>query len=139
VSQINPDPHAAGYKYWPTRAVLAFFPPGADVQAVQRDLNSAGFGSDQVHVFQGEAGADRLDLKGERHGDWVQFRRELQRTFTDEPRILDRMEGVLRSGGAVVAAFTDGDATRKAEAARVIKSYGALEAGYWGDWVLESL
>jgi hypothetical protein len=139
MSQINPDPHAEGYKYWPTGAVIGFFPPGTDAQVIQRELTSAGFGPDQVQIFEGEAGADRLDLKGERHGDWVRFRRELQRTFADEISVLDRGEGVLRSGGAVVAAFAGGDADRKAEAAGVMKSYGGLEVGYWGEWVLERL
>src|SRR5205085_3371162 len=96
MSQINPDPHAAGYKYWPTHAVTAFFPPGVDVQAVQQGLTAAGFGPDQIQIFQGEAGADQLDLKGERHGGWVHFRRELQQMYADETSILDRAEEVLR-------------------------------------------
>src|SRR5690348_11439412 len=81
----------------------------------------------KVQVFRGEAGADQLDLKGERHGGWVRFRRELQQVFADETEIFRRAEEVLRSGGVVVAAFTGGDAARKARAAGVLKSHGGQE------------
>jgi hypothetical protein len=57
VSQVNPDPHSAGYVYQPTHAVTANFPREVDVQGLQRELADAGFAPDQAQVFQGEAGA----------------------------------------------------------------------------------
>lgn len=139
MSPVNPDPHAAGYKYEPTHAVTAEFPSGVDVPALQRALAAAGFGADEVQVFQGAAGADRLDLHGDRHGGWAHFRRTLERIFADETVVFDRAEEILRSGGAVVAAFTGGDAARKARAAEVLKSHGGQEVRYWGEWVIERL
>ena len=56
MSQVNPDPHAAGYVYEPTDAVTANFPRGVDVEALRRALTGAGLAPDQLHVFQGEAG-----------------------------------------------------------------------------------
>ena len=61
-------------------------------------------------VFEGKEGAVQLDLQGVRHGGWVQFRRAVERLFTDETRIFDRTEEVLLSGGMMVAASTGGDA-----------------------------
>jgi len=139
MSQVNPDPHDAGYVYEPTHAVTADFPHGVDVQALQRALTNAGFGPDQMQVLQGEAGAVQLDLKGERHGGWVHFRRELERVFADETVVLDRAEEVLQSGGVVVAAFTGGDAARKAQAAQVLKSHGGQAVRYWGQFTIERL
>jgi hypothetical protein len=100
--------------YQPTHAVTGDFPHGVDVQALQRALTDVGFGPDQVQVFQGEAGAARLDLEGERHGGWVHFRLGLERVFADEAEVFDRVEEVLKSGGVVVAAFTGGDAALRA-------------------------
>jgi hypothetical protein len=139
MSEINPDPHAAGYVYEPTHAVTAFYPPGVDPQAVQRELGDAGFGPVRVQVFQGEAGPAQLDLRGDRHGGWAHFRRAVERVFADEVVVLDRAEEVLRLGGAVVAVFTGGDAARKARAAEVLKSHGGQEVRYWGEWVIERL
>jgi hypothetical protein len=139
MSQLNPDPHKAGYVYEPTQAVSAHFPPGTDVRAIQRSLADAGFGADQVDVFVGEPGRDRLDLEGDRHGGWVQFRRYLERLFSNRTYVFDRGEAVLESGGAVVVVFTGGDAARKVRSAEVLKSYGPLEAWYWGLWAIEGL
>jgi hypothetical protein len=139
MSQVNPDPHEAGYVYQPTHAVNAEFPQGVNVQVLQRALADAGFGPDQVQVFQGEAGAAQLDLKGERHGGWVHFRRELERVFADETPDFDRAEEVLQGGGTVVAALTGGDAARKARAAEVLKSHGGQAVRYWGEFTIERL
>jgi hypothetical protein len=124
MSRVNPDPHGSGYIYQPTHAVTADFPQGLDVEALQRALADAGSATDQVQVFQGKEGAAQLDLKGEHHGGWVHFRRELERVFADETVVFDRAEEVLRSGGIVAAAFTGRDAARKTRAAEVLKSLG---------------
>ena len=137
--QVNPDPHAAGYEYWPTHAVTANFPHGVDVQALQRAFTDAGLATDQVQVLQGAAGAALLDLEGERHGSWVRFHRELDRMLSDEMWYMDRQEEVLQSGGVVVAAFTGGDDARKHRTAEVLKSHGGQEVRYWGNWIIADL
>jgi hypothetical protein len=139
MSQVNPDPHAEGYAYQPTQAVTADFPGGVDVEALQRALADAGFAPEQVQVFRGEAGADVLDLRGDRHGGWVSFRRGLERVFADETKVFDRVEELLRAGGVVAAAFTDGDADRKARAAEVMKAHGGQLVRYWGELTITRL
>ena len=138
MSQVNPDPHEGGYVYQPTHAVTANFPQGVDVGALRGALTGAGLAPDQLHVFQGEAGADQLDLKGERHGGWVRFRRELERVFSSyEAWVFDQAEELLRSGGVFVAAFTGGDEARKARAVEVLMSYGGQGVRYWGPRSME--
>ena len=68
MTEVNPDQHHAGYVYEPTDMVTGIFPHGTDVGAVRMALAGAGFTPDALQVFQGEAGADELDLKAERHG-----------------------------------------------------------------------
>ena len=123
--------------YQPTQAVTARFPAGVDDQAVERALTDAGFSPDQLQVFEGKEGAVQLDLQGVRHGGWVQFRRELERLFTDETAIFDRTEEVLQSGGVMVAAFTGGDAALKDRAVDVLKSHGGQPVRYWGEWTID--
>ena len=139
MSTVNPDPHDEGYVYQPTRAVTARFPAGVDDQAVERALIDAGFRPDQLMVFEGKEGADQLDLQGVRHGGWVEFRRGVERLFTDETRIFDRTEEVLQSGGMVVAAFTGGDEALRDRAVEVLKSYGGEDVVYWGEWTIHRL
>jgi hypothetical protein len=137
--RTNPDPHEAGYVYQPTRAVTAFFPADRGVQAMLGALSQAGFAGEDVDVFSGEQGAERLDLTGEKHGAWVRFRRELEGTFADEAEVYQRAEQVLRSGGSLVAVLTDGGAAQKEAAAGVLKVHSGEEVTYWGDAVIERL
>ena len=51
--RINPDPHAHGYQYEPTRAVTALLPAGTNTEAVVHDLADAGFGRERIDVFTG--------------------------------------------------------------------------------------
>jgi hypothetical protein len=132
MSQVNRDPHSAGYMFEPTYAVTANFPHGVNVEALQGALTVAGFVPDQVYVFQGQAGAAELDLKGERHGSWVQFRRKLEQAFRAyETSIAKQAEEVLHSGGAVAAVITGGDAARKVRAVEVLKAHGGRNMRYW--------
>ena len=139
MSRVNPDPHDEGYMYQPTHAVTARFPAGGDDQAVERALIDAGFRPDQLMVFEGKEGAVQLDLQGVRHGGWVEFRRGVERLFTDETAIFDRTEEVLLSGGMVAAAFTGGDAALRDRAVEVLKAHGGQEVVYWGEWTIQRL
>jgi hypothetical protein len=120
-------------------AVTAFFPASQGVQAMLGALSEAGFAGEKVDVFSGERGAERLDLAGEKHGAWVRFWRGLENVLADEVEVFQRAEQVLRSGGSVVAVFTDGGAGQKAVAAGVLKAHHGEEVTYWGTLVIEHL
>ena len=132
MSRVNRDPHGAGYMFEPTHAVTANFPNGVDATALEKALAGAGFVPEQIYVFEGQAGVDKLDLTGERHGGWVQFRRKMERTFQSyETGIADQAEEVLRSGGAVAAVITGGDAARKRRAVEILEALGGRSLRYW--------
>jgi hypothetical protein len=138
MTQVNPDPHGAGYVYQPTHAVTAHFPRGVNLETLQKARATAGLASDQLQVFQGQAGADKLDLKGERHGGWVQFRRKLEQIFEPyESWVYDQAEEILRSGGVVVVLFTEGDQDRKAREVEFLKLHGGQAVRYWGPKSIE--
>ena len=69
----------------------------------------------------------------------MKFRRGLEQVFGDEAEVYERADEVLRSGGWMVAAFTDDDATKKEQAARIFKAHSGQEVLYWGEWTLERL
>jgi transcriptional regulator with PAS, ATPase and Fis domain len=56
MTQINPVAHASACVYEPNRTITAFYPPGVDLQPVQRVLADAGFGHDQMQLLQNEVG-----------------------------------------------------------------------------------
>ena len=79
-----------------------------------------------------------LDLKGDRHGPWVRFRRDLERTLQPyEAWVFDQGEEALRSGGVIVAVTTGGDRARKARAVEILKSHGGRGVRYWGPKSME--
>lgn len=137
--QVNLDPHRGGYVYQPTGTVTAFFSSSQPPQEALRELSDAGFTQERVHVFTGLPGASRPDLSGEDPDAWVTFRRGLEQVFAEETEVYQRAERVLRSGGWVVAAFTDGDDSKKEHAARIFNAHHGQEILYWGRWTVDRL
>jgi hypothetical protein len=130
--RINPDPHAHGYQYEPSRAVTAFLPAGKNTDTVLHDLADAGFDRERIDVFTGEEGANRLDPEGKHHGLWVRFRRSVEGIFDEGHEILHRAEQNLRAGGAVVEVFTHGEQAERQRAANILKAAGGTDVIYWG-------
>jgi hypothetical protein len=135
--RLNPDPQTGGYAYMPFRSVTSRFPAGSDVQGTLRDLKQAGFRDDQIDVFTGEFGADQLDTEGRSHGVWVRFVRGLQDMFTDEAPLFHRADETLRSGGSVLAIFTEGQEQERRRASEILKARGGIDTVYWGGFVTE--
>ena len=135
--RVNPDPHAHGYQYEPTRAVTAIFPTGRATDGVLTALADAGFDRARIDVFHGAEGADRLDPEGKHHGPWVRFRRFLTGQFDEGREVLHKAEEALRSGGTVVEVFTDGEPARKEQAAEILKAAGGTDVLYWGRLLTE--
>jgi hypothetical protein len=139
MAQVNPDPHQAGYVFEPTGAVTAFFPAGQNPGQAVGELSEAGFAQQQVEVFSGPRGASQLDLTGEKHGAWVEFQRRLEGGTADEAEFLQRADQLLRNGGFVVAAFTNGDENKKELAARILRAHKGYDIIYWGEWTIDRL
>ena len=139
MARINADPHREKYVFEPSKAVTAFFEPGERLGQMLNALEQSGFGEDEVDVFVGANGASTLDFSGEHHGRWVRLLRELERVFADQVDVYDEANEILRSGGSLVAVFTEGDDAKKTRAAELLKNHGGREVLYWGTWTLDRL
>jgi hypothetical protein len=136
---INPDPHVKGYRYSPHRHVTAIFESRNALRPLLKDLQGAGFEKNQVEVFVGDEGVEKLDVTGKNKSILVRFLRDMEEFFTDETDHLMRTDRALRRGGFAIEVFTSGNAEKKAESARILKANGAREVYYWGRWVVEEL
>jgi hypothetical protein len=135
---MNPDPHRDHYVHEPSHLVTATFPNELDIRDLEKTFTHADFAREQVHVFQGQAGANELDLAGKRHGGWVKFRRTLESAFLSyEAWVYEQAEATLRSGGVVVVVTTGPDDARKTQAAEILKSLGGQGVRYWGPKSME--
>jgi len=138
MSLINPDPHRDRYVFEPMHVVTAKFPHDVDLHALQKAFTAADFAREQVHVFQDEAGAKKLDLAGKQHGGWVQLRRKLESVLLNyEAGAFEEAEETLRSGGVVVVVTTAPDDARKDQAVEILKSLGGQGVRYWGPKSME--
>jgi hypothetical protein len=136
---VNPDPHAKGYRFSPHRYVTAVFRSREELGAVIEDLNDASFEDEEIEVFVGDEGVEKLDVAGKKHGVVVRLLRNLEEFFTDATDHLERTDDALRHGGCAVDVFTAGDPEKKARAARIMKTHHAHEVFYWGRWIIEKL
>jgi hypothetical protein len=136
--RLNPDPHMRKYAYVPKGAITAFFGPGEDFDPAIRALADAGFGEDRIDVFTGEAGAEKLDIEGRRHGLWVRFVRSVEDTFTDDAYLSHRTDEVLHAGGTVIAVFTHGKQKEREQVVDILRNHGGAEPVYWGRWVTQT-
>jgi hypothetical protein len=136
---INPDPHAKGYRYSPHRCVTSIFESRDELKRVLEDLTVADFHKNEVEVFVGDDGVEKLDVTAKNHGIVARLLRNVEQFFTDETDHLLRTERALRRGGFSIDVFTSGNVEKKAMAARIMKAHGAREVYYWGRWFIEEL
>jgi hypothetical protein len=136
--RYNPDPHAKRYAYVPKEAVTAIFPPGQECDAALRELTDSGFANDNLDVYKGSEGADKLDMEGLHHGFWVRMMRRLEDMFTDDAYLFHKTDHALREGSTLVAVPTHGKEVERRQALDILKKNGGTDPVYWGKWVTET-
>jgi hypothetical protein len=119
--------------------VTSIFQSRDELKRVLKDLTDADFHKDEVELFVGDEGVEKLDVTGKNHGIVTRLLRNMEQFFTDETDHLARTDRALRHGGFAIDVFTAGDSEKKAKAARIMKAHGAREVYYWGRWVIEEL
>jgi len=134
---INPDPHASGYKFSPTYHVTAIFDNVNSLPAVLEDLREAGIEEEDVEVYVGDEGAQRLDNRGKRHGVIVRALHDLVMLLSDETAIQAKFVKAIQAGGHVVSIDTDGDAAKKSIAMATLATSGGKDVSYWGAMAVE--
>ncbi len=136
---VNPDPHAQGYRFTPTHRVTAIFESCDPVGGALQSLHESGFTAEEIEVFVGKAGAEKLDLSGEHHGVMVQALRVLETFVADETELHRQVDQALRRGCSAINVFTSSDDEKKRRAAEILKACNASEVCYWGQWDNERL
>ena len=136
---VNLDPHEKGYRFTPLHHVTAIFESRDPVRAVLKSLNDAGFTAEEIEVFVGAAGAEKLDLSGEHHGVMVHALRALETFVADETELHQQVDQALRRGCTAVNVFTADDEEKKQRAAEILKAFNASDVCYWGRWGNERL
>jgi hypothetical protein len=136
---VNSDPHEKGYRFTPIHRVTAIFESCHPIQAALKSLHDSGFATEDIEVFVGEVGAEKLDLSGEHHGAMVHALRVLETFVADETELHQQVDQALRRGCTAINVFTGDDEEKKKRAAEILKAYNASEICYWGQWGNERL
>lgn len=135
---VNPDPHAEGFKPQPILHVTAIFDELDDVISAIGPLQRQGFSDYHVSVFLGKDGLAKLDLHGEGHGALARVVRNLE-SLTAEAQANQDAEAALKDGRIFIAVETDGSENQKLLVARILKERNAHTLRFFGRWTVQHL
>jgi hypothetical protein len=97
---INPESAHKG-KYSPVNRVTAIYRTRGSLNMIIQSLGQAGFKEQEIEVFIGEEGAEKLDVSGKKLGAVVRFARYLETALSDETETHEQLDEALRNGGHV--------------------------------------
>jgi hypothetical protein len=158
MAQINRDPYEGGHLFALMNRVTCLFDREEEAMAAVRALEEDGVATQDIDVFIGAEGADRLDLSGTGHGRAVRLLRRIEEAVTDTSETNHRIDEALRRGATLVCVrlhkrpliHHDAEGAlhlslferlndEKARALRVLKALHAHEIHYWGPWNVEDV
>jgi hypothetical protein len=120
----------------PTNHMVGVIDRATDMKALYSDLETAGFGRDDVRIWTGEEGAQLIDPWGNEHGPANMLKRLFQMTHVDFD-IEHLFSNEALAGNYVVAVHADGDARPTIE--ELMKRYGARNLHYFGKATFEQI
>lgn len=137
------QPHDANDKSdfipYPTNRVVGIIDDAGDVQGALCDLKSAGFGPDDIRLLTGEAGARRIDIKGDEHGPLAHVVRSVQEVLGSyEIEHLTRYEQELLAGHFGIGVIAR-DAEDRGKVSKILKSHHGHFINFYGRWIMERL
>ena len=104
--------------------------------ALQALITQEQYAPGDLEVLSGEAGEDRLDFSGERHGLLARWRRQIQ-ALTDEYQLARRYEDELRRGRyLLLVQVSHEDQARRL--CHLLQTYGGHFIHYYGPLIVES-
>ena len=133
---VNPDPHAEGFKAQPILHVTAIVDGLGDVISAISLLQRHGFSDDHVSVFLGKDGLAKLDLHGEDHGVMARVVRTLE-SLTAEAQANQDAEAALKDGRIFMAVETDGSEEQKSTVERILKESNGHTLRFFGRWTVQ--
>jgi len=119
----------------PTDHLLAVIDDHAGAEAAQRELLEAGF--DQVHVYEGRAGAETLDSTGTEHGIAGEVVRGVQQMFSNKDNLAE-YEQATREGATVIAVRIQDNEARD-RAADILGRHAARDMNHFGKAVVHTI
>ena len=122
------------YRY-PMRRVAAIIDDPASLDAILKDLETAGVDVSAVHVLSGQEGARLLDRTGASHGLRGRLLRLAQWTASEHDA-LDLHEKALINGQHVVYVPVKGRHQRQ-RVVDIIRSHGGYGIFHFNRWVIE--
>jgi hypothetical protein len=122
----------------PIDRVIGLVDAPGEARASVADLNSAGFGEDDIALLCGRKGAERLDVTGEEHGLLARFYRLLENSTDVEARYLREYRQNLLDGHFVLLVSASNDA-QKTRALRVLAAHNGYSVRFYGLWTIEDL
>ena len=137
------QPHDANDKSdfipYPTDRVVGIIDDAGDVQGALCDLKSAGFGPDDIRLLTGEAGARRIDIKGDEHGPLAHVVRSVQEVLGSyEIEHLTRYEQELLAGHFGIGVIAH-DVQGQDKVRQILKAHHGHFINYYSRWVVEYL
>lgn len=132
-----PDRNDDGFIRYPTNRIVGTIDSSEELQAAITSLLDAGIDKDGIEMLCGEAGAQRLDRTGKRHGLIAQLIRIVQ-YMGEEQMLLQHHEQELRAGHFLVSAPVS-DEGSKQQVRELLKSHGGHFIHYYGRLGIEDL
>ena len=132
------DEEKSEFITYPTNKVVGFIDREEDALAALEDLSAAGFGADDIEVLTGQEGADRIDVRGKKHGTLARMVRALHRMGEFEVIHARQHTKELLAGhyGIGVTANKEKDREKILE---IMKSHGGHDINFYGVWYVEYL
>ena len=125
--------------FYPINKVVGIIDDPGDVEAALRELRAAGFTADEIEVLTGEAGAHRLDVRGEAHGPLARSVRALQKLLGDyEGAHVRRHEREFLAGHYGVG-VTAAKPERREKVLEILKSHRGHFINFYGPLSMEVL
>ena len=119
-----------GFRLHSADRVIAVMDDPGEVVAGIDDLAHRGFDRDEIFVFCGPRGAERLVESGHPRGILGRMYRLVERVLGEEPEEEERYASEIAAGRFVIS--VPADEGRKTEVAEVLASHGAHDMEHFG-------
>lgn len=133
----EPEAAASPFLAYPVDYLFGVVDDSGEARAATAELHNGGIQDELVNTFTGEAGAIRIDGRGDQHGMFGRLARIAQAMSMDADHA-QQYENAARAGQTVFAIHTS-DANARADARSVLKAHGGHFINYYARLHFETL
>jgi hypothetical protein len=124
---------------YPINKVIGIIDDIRDAQAALHDLRAAGFTAGQITVLTGEAGAHRIDVRGDQHGPLAHIVRSIQKVLGDyEIKDATRYEHEMLAGHFAIGVTARYQEDRD-KVLPILKSHNGHFINFYSPLIVEEL